>query len=153
MINLINTNGSLTKTSQWWILHRNDVKLILENDKDYRKIFTVSKKSDGAFDEFYFLSLLKWLNPTHNFMNKCSHTLYVPYGFGHRVHGFGTRLACFSFFSFRFEDVIADPRSPNHLHHETCRVSCRSLFCSTTLSNRNVFSSLSFVSSVLSKQH
>jgi hypothetical protein len=83
----------------------------------------------------------------------CSHTLYVPYGFGHTVLGFGTRLACFSVVSFRFEDVIADPRSPTHLHHETCSVGCRSLFCFTTLSNRNVFSSLSFVSSVLSKQH
>ena len=45
-------------------------KLILENNKEYRKIFTISKKSDGAFDEFYFLSLLKWLNPEHNFVNK-----------------------------------------------------------------------------------
>jgi hypothetical protein len=81
----------------------------------------------------------------------CSHTLYVPYGFGHTVHGFGTRLACFSAFSYRFEDDFADPRSPNHLHDETCSVGCRSLFCSTTLSNRNVFSSLSLVS--LSKQH
>jgi hypothetical protein len=70
MFNLINTNGDLTKTSQWWILHRNDVKLILENNKEYRKIFTINKKSDGAFDEFYFLSLLKWLNPNHKFIDK-----------------------------------------------------------------------------------
>ena len=49
-------------------------------------------------------------------------------------------------------DVFDNPRSPNHLHHETCSVDFRSLFCSTTLSNCNVFSSLSFVSSVLSKQ-
>ena len=70
MFNLINTNGSITKTSQWWILHRDDVKLILENNEKYRKIFTINKKSDGAFDEFYFLSLLKWLNPTHKFVDK-----------------------------------------------------------------------------------
>jgi hypothetical protein len=70
MFNLIDINGSLSKTSQWWILHRNDVKLILENDKEYRKIFTINKKSDGAFDEFYFLSLLRWLDPTYNFINK-----------------------------------------------------------------------------------
>ena len=70
MFSLINSNGSLTKTSQWWILHRDDVKLILENSEKYRKIFTINKKSDGAFDEFYFLSLLKWLNPTHKFVDK-----------------------------------------------------------------------------------
>ena len=70
MFNLVNINGSLWKTSQWWILHRNDVRLILENDKEYRKIFTINKKSDGAFDEFYFLSLLLWLDPTYNFINK-----------------------------------------------------------------------------------
>ena len=70
MFNLINTNGPLTKTSQWWILHRDDVKLILENNEEYRKIFNINKKSDGAFDEFYFLSLLKWLNPTHKFVDK-----------------------------------------------------------------------------------
>jgi hypothetical protein len=70
MFNLINTIGTLTKTSQWWILHRNDVRLILENNKKYRKIFTINKKSDGAFDEFYFLSLLKWLNPRHDFVDK-----------------------------------------------------------------------------------
>ena len=28
---------------------------------------------------------------------QCSHTLYVPYGFGHTVHRFGTGLACFQF--------------------------------------------------------
>ena len=69
MFNLINANEALTKTSQWWILHRDDVKLILENNKEYRKIFTINKKSDGAFDEFYFLSLLKWLNPRHTFID------------------------------------------------------------------------------------
>ena len=84
---------------------------------------------------------------------KCSHTLYVPYGFGHTVHGFGTKLACFSVFSFRFEDFIADPTSPNHLHHETCSVACRSLFCSTTLSNSNVFLQSLFCFQCSSKQH
>ena len=67
---LINTNGDLTKTSQWWILHRNDVKTIIENDSEYRKIISISKKSDGSYDEFYFLSLLRWINPNHQFIDK-----------------------------------------------------------------------------------
>jgi RNase H-like domain found in reverse transcriptase len=110
---------------------------------DHRNLLYITENSNPMIVRWY-MALSEY---------SCSHTLYVPYRFGHTVHGFGTRLACFSVFSFRFEDVIADPRSPNHLHHETCRVDCRSLFCSTTPSNSNVFSSLSFVSSVLSKQH
>lgn len=70
LFHLINTYGDITKTSQWWILHRNDVKIILDNDDKYRKKFYISKKSDGAYDEFYFLSLLKWVNPNHLFEDK-----------------------------------------------------------------------------------
>ena len=71
MFNLLyDTNETLTKTSQWWILHRNDVRMILENNEEYRKIFTINKKSNGAPDEFYFLSMLKWLNPRYNFIDK-----------------------------------------------------------------------------------
>jgi hypothetical protein len=70
IFNLINENNGISKTSQWWILHRKDVKTILENDSAYRKVFKMGKKSDGAFDEFYLLSLLRWVDSSFFFINK-----------------------------------------------------------------------------------
>ena len=70
IFNLINEKNGLSKTSQWWILQRKDVKTILENDSAYRKVFKMGKKSDGAFDEFYLLSLLRWVDSSFFFINK-----------------------------------------------------------------------------------
>jgi hypothetical protein len=70
MFCLKDADNGLTKASQWWILHRNDVKTIIETDIEYRKVFHINRKSDGAFDEFYFLSLLKWNNPNYVFVDK-----------------------------------------------------------------------------------
>jgi hypothetical protein len=69
MFNLKSENRGLSKTSQWWILNRNDVKIILENNLKYRREFQMGKKSDGAFDEFYFLSLLRAFNTMYEFIN------------------------------------------------------------------------------------
>ena len=43
----------------------------------------------------------------------CSHTLYVPYGFSHTVHRFGTGLACFQFsvFGAKMSSTIPDRRT------------------------------------------
>ena len=44
---------------------------------------------------------------------QCSHTLYVPYGFGHTVHRFSTGLACFQFplFGVKMSSTIPDRRT------------------------------------------
>lgn len=49
------------KTSQWWILTREDVATILETS------FTISKPKNGAYDEYYFLSLLMHKNPFYSY--------------------------------------------------------------------------------------
>jgi hypothetical protein len=57
------------KTSQWWILIREDVKIILDNHFNNNLIFKNQHFKLGAFDEFYFLSVLKWNNPNYEFIN------------------------------------------------------------------------------------
>lgn len=55
------------KTSQWWIMNKADVKIILENYKTYNTYLETHpyEKNMGAWDELYFLSLLKYVNPAH----------------------------------------------------------------------------------------
>jgi hypothetical protein len=54
----ININGkTYYKTSQWWCLKRDDVKIILENEDINFKDLNVN-----CPDEYYFLSVLKWNN-------------------------------------------------------------------------------------------
>lgn len=59
------------KTSQWWILKRFDVDIIINNHTNFKDRFKPMKlpKSSGAYDEFYFLSILKWYNPLYDFTN------------------------------------------------------------------------------------
>ena len=68
-----------TKTSQWWILHRDDVELILNNNTKYEKRFSLKfgVNSKTAFDEYYFLTLLKWINPKYEFVNMA--VMYVDF--------------------------------------------------------------------------
>lgn len=53
------------KTSQWWILNRCDVKIILSNIKN-KSLFQIK---NTAYDEIYFLSVLKWYNSNYEFIN------------------------------------------------------------------------------------
>jgi hypothetical protein len=57
--------GNYWKTSQWWILNRYDVSIILSNITDK----TLFKNIKCAYDEIYFLSVLKWHNPYYEFIN------------------------------------------------------------------------------------
>lgn len=60
------------KASQWWILCKHDVEIILNSRNKYdeylRKVNYMIKKKEGAWDEVYFLSLLKYVNPTYSFL-------------------------------------------------------------------------------------
>ena len=56
------------KTSQWFILCRNDVKIILDNYLKYDKFFeTKYDKLIGAYDEIYFLTLLMLVNNNYKY--------------------------------------------------------------------------------------
>ena len=53
------------KTSQWWVLKRDDVKIILDNNKyKYFKDF-----KNKCPDEYYFLTVLKWNNKDYVYDN------------------------------------------------------------------------------------
>jgi hypothetical protein len=56
------------KSSQWWILTRNDAKIILDNILKYSKLFK-NLLIDAAIDEVYFLSILYYENPSYKFNN------------------------------------------------------------------------------------
>ena len=57
---------SKNKTSQFWALNREDVKIILSNPNTYESIFKdIPRKA--AFDELFFLTLLKKLKSNYNF--------------------------------------------------------------------------------------
>lgn len=61
------------KSSQWFILNRKDVKIILDNVKKYKNNFTSFNynkvKNISAYDEIYFLSILKWNSSDYEFNN------------------------------------------------------------------------------------
>lgn len=59
--------GILWKTSQWFILNRKDVKIILENHIKYKKTF--KKPKLDAPDEVFFLSLLNYYVTNYKFIN------------------------------------------------------------------------------------
>lgn len=78
MFHLIEKNEVEWKTSQWWILTRRDVQVIVENKHNYDEYlkktpFTIR----GAWDELYFLSLLNYVNPAYQYQ-ECA-TTYVKW--------------------------------------------------------------------------
>lgn len=68
IFNFKNKYKDYWKTSQWWILKREDVKIIIDNEKKYLNKFS-KRITDGAIDEYYFLSILKWNNPNYEFID------------------------------------------------------------------------------------
>ena len=70
----VNPNYS-NKTSQWWILNRKDAETIVNSEIIKLDI----EKTDGAPDEFYFLTLLKKKDPEYEFNNfKSTYTEWLP---------------------------------------------------------------------------
>ena len=57
------SNKIYYKTSQWWVLKREDVKIILDNSKYFKTLKNMCP------DEYYFLSILKWHNKNYQFTN------------------------------------------------------------------------------------
>jgi hypothetical protein len=69
MFNVIKQHENEWKASQWWILCRRDVETILSRHAEYDDYLTKIKYTiTGAWDELYFLSLLKYVSPTYSFL-------------------------------------------------------------------------------------
>ena len=60
---------NIYKTSQWWILNRKDVSIILENYETFISKNMNFKIIQSAIDEVFFLTLLKWHNPSYIYTN------------------------------------------------------------------------------------
>ena len=69
--NLLSQNGTTFKTSQWWILCRKDVEIILSQHSKFigSSVFNTAERNKQliAYDEFFFLTLLKWNNPNYKY--------------------------------------------------------------------------------------
>jgi len=66
------------KTSQWWILSKEDVGTILSRRADYDEYLKKRRYTiKAAWDELYFLSLLKYVNPAYTFTDH--KTVYVEW--------------------------------------------------------------------------
>lgn len=70
LFNLIENAEKEWKASQWWILSHTDVEIILKYFTEYDNFVSKYPYSEisGAWDEMYFLSLLKYVNQSYKFM-------------------------------------------------------------------------------------
>jgi len=67
MFDLVEDDGLVFKTSQWWCLTRADAELLVKHEfvfKEYLKSVPLGK---GAWDELYFLTCLKHANPVYTY--------------------------------------------------------------------------------------
>ena len=71
---------NIYKTSQWWVLNRKDVSIILENYEKFISANLHFKKIQAAPDELFFLTLLKWHNTLYTYTNfSCIYTWWIKY--------------------------------------------------------------------------
>jgi hypothetical protein len=68
MFSFIKQYNNFYKTEQWWILIRNDVKVILATEHKYTNIFN-NIKLNGVPDENYFLTILQKENTNYKYIN------------------------------------------------------------------------------------
>lgn len=67
------------KSSQWFILSRHDVSIILDNIEKFKERF-IHNIPLGAIDEYYFLSVLKWNNKDYEYINtQIMHDRWLEY--------------------------------------------------------------------------
>ena len=84
MFHVMKQHENEWKASQWWILCRADVETILSRYREYddyltKVQYTMNNETvkDAAWDELYFLSLLKYVNPAYVFLER--KTVYVEW--------------------------------------------------------------------------
>ena len=78
MFHVLKQQENEWKASQWWILSKEDVGTILSRRADYEEYLKKRPyKIMAAWDELYFLSLLKYVNPAYTFTDH--KTVYVEW--------------------------------------------------------------------------
>lgn len=71
---------NIYKTSQWWILNRKDVSIILENYEKFISKNLNFKIIQSAIDEVFFLTLLIWNNPLYIYTDfSCIYTWWIKH--------------------------------------------------------------------------
>jgi len=69
MFHLVENRENEWKSSQWWILTKSDVEVILSRRLEYEEYLKkIPYKIKAAWDELYFLSLLKYVNPAYTYL-------------------------------------------------------------------------------------
>ena len=118
MFDLIEEDGLVFKTSQWWCLCRADAELLIKHETAF-KAYLHEIPFKGAWDELYFLSCLKHANPVYTYTQaKPIYTEWIsefvqkhPVTFGRRLE---TDTFGESFFvrktTLAFEDKIYQPK-------------------------------------------
>jgi len=67
MFDLMEDDGIVFKTSQWWGLTRADAELLIKHEQVFKEYLKTIPFPKGASDELYFLSCLKHANPVYTY--------------------------------------------------------------------------------------
>lgn len=68
MFDLVEEDGLVFKTSQWWCMNRADAALIVKHESAFREYLKkIPFPKNAAWDELFFLSCLKHANPVYTF--------------------------------------------------------------------------------------
>jgi hypothetical protein len=67
MFDLVEEDGLVFKTSQWWCLTRADAELLVSHEDAFKAYLKKVPFGKGAWDELYFLSCLKHANPVYTY--------------------------------------------------------------------------------------
>jgi hypothetical protein len=100
MFDLMEEDGLVFKTSQWWCMTRSDAEAVVKHETAFKTYLKEVPFPRGAWDEYYFLSCLKHLNPVYTFTQaKPVYVEWLSNEAGVQKHPitFGRRLATDSF--------------------------------------------------------
>jgi hypothetical protein len=81
MFDLVEEDGLVFKTSQWWCLTRADAELLVNHEDVFKEYLKKVPFGKGAWDELYFLSCLKHANPVYTYTQfKSVYTEWLIHG-------------------------------------------------------------------------
>jgi hypothetical protein len=67
IFDLVEEDGLVFKTSQWWCLTRADAELLVKHESVFKNYLGSVPLGKGAWDELYFLTCLKHANPVYTY--------------------------------------------------------------------------------------
>ena len=121
MFDLMEEDALVFKTSQWWCMTRADAEAVVKHESAFKAYLKEVPFPRGAWDEYYFLSCLKHLNPVYTFTQaKPVYVEWLPNETGVQKHPitFGRRLESDSFYdsffvrktTLAFTDKVYSPK-------------------------------------------